>query len=138
MASSCGENIIEELDVDNLGYQFYPLSVGNEWVYQVDSSRVQGNNIIHTSSLFKEIIKALISQDSNSKVYSVQRSFRKSIQDSWRITDVWTVEIDAGRIIRNEENQKFIKLVFPNKKSISWNGNVFLMMPNLFTLERMS
>ncbi|MFT4535244.1 MAG: putative transcriptional regulator [Saprospiraceae bacterium] len=125
IAISCGGNVIEEPDVDNFGYQFYPLSVGNEWVYQVDSSRIQGKNVIHTSSQIKERIKELISEDSSSKVYSVERSFRKSIQDNWRITDIWTVEIDAGRIIRNEENQKFIKLIFPNIKSTSWDGNVF-------------
>ena len=122
---SCGENIVEAPDVDNLGFQFYPISVGNEWVYQVDSSRIQGNDVIHSSSQIKEEIKELISEDNDRKVYSVERSFRKSAQDYWRITDIWTVEFDAGRIIRNEENQKFIKLVFPNKKNTNWDGNVF-------------
>ena len=122
---SCGENIIEEPDTDKLGYQFYPLSVGNEWVYQVDSSRIQGNNIIHSTSQVKEHIKELISMSGDDKVYAVERSYRKTSLDNWKVTGIWKVEKNDNRIIRTEENQKFIKLVFPNNKSTTWDGNVF-------------
>jgi hypothetical protein len=122
---SCSNNVIEEPDAVNFGYEFYPLSVGNEWIYQVDSSRIQGLNIIHSSSQIKEHIIDLISDDGDSRLYKVERSHRKTNQDNWKITDIWTVEINDGQVIRNEENQRFIKLVFPNVKNTSWNGNVF-------------
>ena len=123
--SSCVDNVIEETQEEDLGYQFYPLSVGNEWIYQVDTSIIAGNGVVHTSSQLKESIIELISEDQSSKVYKVERSYRRTEQDAWSVTDIWTVELTSGQVIRTEENQKFIKLVFPNKLRTSWDGNTF-------------
>ena len=45
------------------------------------------------------------------------------IRDS---TNTWTTYIDKTRAIRTEENLKFVKLVFPVKKGLRWDGNIFL------------
>lgn len=59
-------------------------------------------------------------------VYKLNRYFKRNPNDVWSKTNTWTTYTDKTRAIRTEENLKFIKLVFPLKKGLRWDGNVFL------------
>ncbi len=50
---------------------------------------------------------------------------RSSLNQDWQLTDTWTAIISENRAELVEENQRYIKLVFPPSKSKSWNPNAF-------------
>jgi len=124
---SCGENEIENPDDSNFGYEYFPLELGYEWIYAVDSILIiQGgiNNIISSSFIKEELIETIDDTEGH-KEFQLQRSHKKDSISQWTITDIWTIKRDDTRAIRTEENLTFVKLVFPAVDGTRWDGHVF-------------
>lgn len=124
---SCN-NETEEIDLSSFGYDYFPVSSGKKYTYQSDS-------IIYLSGgLRKDTLRSFILEEigeslkdaSGVQQFKVYRSFKRKITDNWQRINTWTVSMDETSAIRNEENLNFIKLVFPIKKGLRWNGNLFL------------
>ena len=124
---SCGENEIETPDESIFGYDYFPLELGNEWIYSVDSVIINqaGNNNVVSSSFIKEELVEVIKDTEENKEFKLQRSYRKDSTSQWRITDIWVIQRDDSRAIRTEENLSFVKLVFPAVDGTKWDGHVF-------------
>lgn len=131
---SCGENEIEPTDPSVFGYEYFPVSVGNEWIYQVDSLLIgQGGFAnVESSSQVKEVISEVISQSDDEIVYRVERSARPDSTSIWRLTDIWTVSTTPTQVTKTIENLKFIKLVFPAVQGARWDGNIFFDANSLY------
>ncbi len=124
---SCN-NEIEEIDNSDLGYDFFPIKIGATRTYQSDSIIYLGGGLRRDTvkSFILEEIGESFKDASGNQQYKVYRSIKRKITDSWQRINTWTVSSDASSVIRNEENLKFIKLVFPIRKGLRWNGNAFL------------
>lgn len=124
---SCGENIIEIPDDTIFGYEYFPLEVGYEWVYAVDSVVViqLGTKNKVSSSFIKEELIEVLNDTEDKKVYKLQRSYRKDSLSQWRIRNIWTTQRDDRRAIRSEGNISFVKLVFPAVDGTKWDGHIF-------------
>lgn len=124
---SCGDNEVEIPDDSILGFEYFPLDIGYEWVYSIDSVLIiqGGNGNINSSSFLKEEITELISDIDGEKKYTVERSYKKDSISNWRVTGEWTVSMNKERAIRNEGNLSFIKMVFPAVNGTQWDGHVF-------------
>ena len=131
---SCGDNVTEELDDSIYGYEYLPLDVGFTWEYQVDSILIiqGGNSNIISSSFVQEKVVELISEESSSKTYRLERSIRSDQDSNWKLRDVWQISKDDTKVIKTEENLRFIKLVFPAVKGVKWDGNTFFDASKLF------
>lgn len=124
---SCGDTVTDPGDQNLYGYEYFPIEIGNEWEYKVDSVLViQGgtNNLVSTSYV-KERVTDLISDIDGEKTYRLERSYRPNQMAEWVLTDVWTISKSDSRIIKNIENISFMKLVFPAILNTKWDGNVF-------------
>lgn len=109
---------------DNLkDHDFFPLEVGNEWVYEVDSFILQqnGNDIYMNTSFVKETVTELF--DEIDSIFVINRSSRQSVDDPWIVTEVYSAEKNEGNAYKTERNKRFTKLVFPIRSGKSWNGN---------------
>ena len=118
----------EPVDESTFGYDFFPVTKGKSWIYASDSIIYDnGGTKIDTfvSFIKKEIGDSFIDEAGNT-VYKLNRYFRRNATDVWSRTNTWTTYTDRTRAIRTEENLKFVKLVFPLKKGLRWDGNVFL------------
>jgi hypothetical protein len=125
--ASCGRET-ETLDEANFGYDYFPLSTGKTWIYQSDSvifTKGGTKRDTFRSFIQEQIGEKYTGQDGAEK-YRVYRSFRRKNSDLWTPINTWTTSIDATRAIRTEENLTFIKLVFPFKKGLRWEGNAFV------------
>lgn len=125
--SSC-TNEIEEFPSNNMDENFYPLSNGKYWEYQVDSTIFdnQGSTVLSSSSFVKEAIVGLLEESGDRKSYRVERSWRASANQEWKVTDIWSMGIEGNRAIKTEENLRFIKLIFPAEEGSQWDGNAFI------------
>ncbi len=117
--SSCRDESISS-DLES-SFRYYPLEVGNTWIYAVDSMLyLQGGISRDTSSTFiKEEITAQLSSTLDED-YVLTRSLRKSENDPWQISDVWTVSRNGNRITKTEENLEFVKLQAPVSEGSTW------------------
>lgn len=126
--SSCEDEILV-LEDKALGYDYYPVEVGNFWVYKVDSTivvNVSGQKELRetTSYIKEEIISSFLNEQGDTS-HVLQRSFSSSENGTFRSTDIWKIEKTRSNLSRFEENLQFIKLVFPIDIGSTWNGNLF-------------
>lgn len=114
-----------------LGYEYYPLEVGQTRVYQVDSIvydlATGGISADSSSSFIREIVTEVRENEQGDSVYTVERTYRDSVGNPWQPLKVFTetVERRQNRIVRTEDNLQFIQMVFPVRENRDWDGNVF-------------
>lgn len=120
---SCNDSTFEE-NTEGQGYEYYPLGIGYEWIYEVDSAVYinQGGDIRASTSQVREVITD--TTRSANLQYIIQQSTRPTADDSWFITDVYTAEIAEDQAFRTEDNRRFIKMVFPVREGRTWDGNI--------------
>lgn len=116
-----------------LGENYYPLEVGKYIVYELDTIvwfQQQGTDCIFdkdtSHSFLKEEITKTYDDDEGNTNFVLERYVRFDLNEEWTIKDVWNITKSDAKIERVEENLRFIKLVFPVKDGIRWNGNAFV------------
>jgi len=121
--SSCSESTFEQ-NGEEQGYDYYPIVIGNEWIYEVDSTIYlqDGADVLKSISQVKEEITELL--DPDGEKYIITKSVRKSDTDPWVVNDKFLVENDGEKLYKTELNRRFIKLVFPVREGKKWDGNV--------------
>ncbi|MBK8514924.1 MAG: hypothetical protein IPL55_01135 [Saprospiraceae bacterium] len=118
----------ESVDQSTFGYEYFPVSSGKVWTYQSDSIIYLSGGAKRDSvrSFIQEEIGDMYTDASGNQIFKIYRSFRRNNSDNWERINTWTVSMDNTSAVRTEENLKFIKLVFPFKKGLRWQGNAFL------------
>ncbi|NLF42069.1 MAG: hypothetical protein GX587_05180 [Bacteroidales bacterium] len=130
LASCSDESYLEPID---MGYGYYPLSEGNYIVYQVDS--IYYDDFANTSDTLQyqllELIGAPFIDMQGDTAYPIERYQRALSSLPWLYTETWTVSKNKRTIQRVEDNIRYIKMVFPIKKSNRWNGNAYNQLEEL-------
>lgn len=115
-------------DVQDFGYNYYPVEAGRYIDYRVDEYFYDDfNNTIDTTVyLLRELIDSPFTDLEGRNVYKLKR-YTASIDDSiiaWSETgQSWTIHKNDERLERTEENMTFVELSFPLRRSKSWDGN---------------
>lgn len=108
-------------------YAFSPLKIGNYWEYAVDSIIYHETTGNDTTLWFvrEELIDTFYNLNGDLN-YVIDRYRRKTDVDAWQLTNTWSVMQVDGKMIRNENNLRFVKLVSPPLNDVQWDGNVYL------------
>lgn len=125
----CNKSETEDLNLD-VGYDYFPLELGREYVYQVDSIVFdEGIGGIVTDSVrtyFREVVADTLLDNSGNTVYRFERYVRHQPEQPWIINKVWTSQRTVRQALRTEDNLRFISLVFPPAAGTSWDGTAFI------------
>lgn len=128
--AACSKNTFEDVDDSGLDYDYFPLSLGKTWTYQMDSivyDPEPGGTVVDTIRQQVRLFLADTFRDGENRLtYRVDRFLRNADTSSWEIHDVWSVVRDEGRLIWTEENIPFVKLTFPPKLGQVWEGNALI------------
>ena len=114
----------------DLGYDYYPLAVGKYRIYETDSIIFDpggtGTLVDTFSGQIREEIVELFEDAAGDTLYRVERSYRRESGTPFRVIKVYTEQLDRQRqqLVRQEDNLRFIKMVFPVRENKRWNGNV--------------
>lgn len=111
----------EEID---LGYDYFPNISGTFIEYEVDSIHY-GITVDTTHFFLREVKADDFVDDSDQRATTIERYKRLSELDDWVLADVWTQKVTLNTAERVEENERFIRLVFPLEEGKTWNGNSF-------------
>lgn len=123
-STSCQNSAKTELL--GFGYEFFPLEIGGYIIYEV-------NKIVYTSSgdvfksnyQLKEVITDTFTNATRQKVYVLERYLRNNETQEWAIDSVWSAYRTNIQAVRQENNISFVRLSFPLKENLEWNGNFF-------------
>ncbi len=117
----------------DLGYEYFPNEAGRYVIYDVDSivyDDFENDTDIYKYEL-KEVIESMFTDNQGRETQRIERYIRKYndtipySQLPWTIKDVWYANRTINAAEKVEENERFVKLIFPTKESKTWNGNVY-------------
>jgi hypothetical protein len=129
--SLCSCNSERETEDRNLireSRRFYPVVTGLYRDYRVDSImfRELGTVKDTISSLMRFELAELRAVETSDSIYDLKIWHRRSSDHVWQHVATWAVETNTERLIVNEGNARFIKLIFPLRPAMSFNANIFI------------
>ena len=117
---ACNES--KEVGPETVGYDFYPLEVGQYRIYDVEEIRYLITGFDTSVFQLREII--IDSIPSNDQItYLLRRDVRATEMDEWQSDSVWTVARTDNYLAITENNIPLIKLTFPVNADRDWDGN---------------
>ena len=130
--SACDKRETENFDTNvEEQYGYFPLQSGAWIEYQVDSivyDYGQNNQIVQdsTTTFVREEIQESFIDLEGKTAYKIQRYERTSEQNDWESKAIWVAQRTENQAIRTEDNQRFLRLVFPFDKRSEWDGLVYM------------
>lgn len=123
-----------DFDPDTLiGPQYYPTKKGQFVVYEVRQTLHKSLAAdLMTHFYRKEVLADTFTDISGKPAYRIERFRRATHTQPWQIDSVWVLRKTNNRLIKIEHNRPFIKLVFPIKHGMRWDGNAL----NSFAAEQ--
>ena len=126
--TACSDDKIDA--ITDFGYSYFPMEVGDYFIYQLDSIRYDDFNdtTIRTSMLVREINESLFVDAGGRESFRIQREYKLNENDEWGSYgfDIWFAYKDESTAERVEENLRFVKLSFPLRLGRSWLGNIHI------------
>lgn len=131
LINSCKDKSTFEDFTLEFGYEYFPLEIGKYRDYKVDSTTYDigpGEEVIIRSSTtyVREMISDTITDNIGRPGFKIERFEKLELSDQWTIKDVWMMIRTEEQAESLEENLRFIKMVFPLKEGLVWNGNRFI------------
>ena len=106
------------------GTDFFPLEVGHYRTYMVEEITFSFLEDPDTTRFFlKEVVADSFLNQGNVPTYRLERFTRADENMSWHLDSVWTATKDTRRVVVTENNVPFIKLIFPLRTDLQWDGN---------------
>lgn len=107
------------------GYQYSPLAVGQERIFQLDS--IVFDDFTGTSDTFqlqtKEVIENTFTTLEGKTAFRTLLYHRQNDTSNWVLQKVFEQSRSSIRYERRLDNKTIIQLVFPIREFASWNAN---------------
>jgi len=114
----------EPVDVD-LGYDYFPNSVGTFFEYQVDSSHYEVGVETNTQFYVREELTETFIDGEGQLATKIDRYTRPTLSDGWILSATYTQKRTSTTAERVEGNRRFVHLVFPINADRTWDGNAY-------------
>jgi len=120
------EEEIAEVDID-FGYSYFPMEVGAERIYQIDSIsfREQGTIVDSSSSQLRELIVGLDQEDSTGTTFLMEQYERPDTSAVWTLKRTLSVQRTDQYAVRQVGNRFEQRLVFPTRVGATWSATRF-------------
>lgn len=106
------------------GYDYFPLETGQFIIYDVTETNYSLTGLPTVKSYqIRELVTQPFTDLSGQESYRVERSSRDNEAQVWKLDSVWLAKRTIDQATRTENNLTFIKLNFPVRKGLRWNGN---------------
>lgn len=127
LCAGCGKKANDPAPDDSA---YFPLQVGDYWVYQVTQEKyVAVNSVARQTFQIQEKISSSTSQNGQ-VVYLIEESVRQTGQSVWKLNWIRTVYKNPAEVISQENNLPVVKLAFPIRTTTVWNTNAYNANPD--------
>lgn len=109
------------------GENYFPLVIGNYIVYEVTEITIDAPSNYYDTVIYllKEVITEVFIDNQGDFAHRIERFTKKPDEDTWKIHNVWSAKLVNNMAQKVEENQRFVKIRFPARLNLNWNGNIF-------------
>ncbi len=123
---SCSKEDIQPTAIF-LGKEYFPLRQGDYIVYEITKINIDKPSNIYDTVVYllKEIIDIPIIDNEEDTAYRIERYVFNPVSDNWEIQSVWQAKQTNNAAHKVEENLRFVKIRFPVRKNLQWDGNIF-------------
>jgi hypothetical protein len=123
------ESKYKDPDPKAMGYDYYPLEVGDYRVYDVTDTRYSSN--VGTTKRFqlRERVDTSFLDQTGQLVYKIIRSVRPSEQAAWLDDSVMVVAKTNSMVLQTKDNTRYVKLIFPVKQGSKWLADAYNNRP---------
>jgi hypothetical protein len=119
------ENKYKDPDPQAMGYDYYPIEIGDFRVYDVTDIRFRDNRGDTTRFQMRERVDTSFIDQTGQLVYKVVRSIRPNDRSAWLDDSVMVVAKTERMVLLTKDNTKYVKLVFPVKEGTEWVGDIY-------------
>ena len=123
-SQSCRKNRLDPYTGGD-GPEYYPLAVGNAWIYQVDSIKYNAkfgeDNDTFSYQIRNEISGEYLDNEARLN-QSITRYISRDTQN-WTVDGSFSILMSNLNVVRNFNNKKEIILKFPIQEFDFWDGN---------------
>ncbi|PIP54774.1 MAG: hypothetical protein COX07_03505 [Bacteroidetes bacterium CG23_combo_of_CG06-09_8_20_14_all_32_9] len=111
----------------NYKFNYFPLKHGLQRIYKVTDITIDDTINKYDTVIYelKERIDSFFTDNSGNTAWRLERYKRADSSQAWQISDVWENQILNNQAHSVEENQRFVKIIFPPENEKSWDGNAF-------------
>lgn len=126
LCSTC--NKAEILLTDPSEYNYYPIKKGYWITYTVDSVKISFNNPKIDSFVSNYQIKEVLDSSeidlAGNERWKLSVYRRKDSTQPWAFVKLWSLFLRDNALHKIENNEDYVKLVFPLKKGAKWYDRV--------------
>lgn len=135
MILNCQKSIVPDL----IQQGYYPAFLNKEWIYEIDSVTfdVGPAGIIQraSKSYLREIIQDTFTDGTGTLAYLITREVSDHKEGPWQFSRQDIVQTRFNGIEKVEDNLRFLKIRYPAKEGLSWNGNIYFDARLRITVE---
>ena len=120
------DNVNSNLPPPQDGGNFFYPNVGQSVIYDVEDTQYEltGKFMVKTYQL-KEI-NVLVFKDLDGKeAFKIERYRRENETQKWTIDSVFMAKKEIDKALKSENNVTYVKIYFPIKEGLKWNGNAY-------------
>jgi hypothetical protein len=109
---------------------FYPM-IGQSVIYDVEEIQytLTGINTAKTYQ-FKETANSFFTDSDGKEAIKIDRYRRENEAQKWVIDSVYKAKREIDKALKTENNQTFVKMIFPMKEGLKWDGNLYNSLGN--------
>lgn len=110
---------------NSIDYSYFPLTINSEIEYKVTKIKIDAPVNVYDTQVYylKERIDSFYFDETGNKIYRIERYKRNDNLSNWEISDAWMAQIVNNQAHKVEENIRYVKMVFPLKLNLKWDGN---------------
>lgn len=120
MMSACNEKVDFS---DRLGFEYYPLEIGNYVDYQVEKTKYSLDGEVVERYQMRELVQDTFTDSNGELVHRLEIYKRNSSNEDWVLDSVWASKRNEFQASKVQGNHTFLKLSFPIEEGKTWNGN---------------
>jgi len=113
-----------EPDPSSIGIDHFPLEIGDFRVYEMETVKFTFSGAADSSVFqLKESVVDSFENQEGGTTFVLNRFSRDNSSDPWVLDSAWSARSNNFRAIVVENNEPYVKLVFPAEENKEWNGN---------------
>ncbi|WP_146199141.1 hypothetical protein [Arcicella aurantiaca] len=111
---------------------FYPI-LGTFIVYDVQEIQYSLTETPKVKNYqFKEVNASFFQDSDNKETLRIERYRRENETQKWTIDSIFTAKKEVDKALKTENNVTYVKMIFPIKEGVKWNGNLYNSLGNDF------
>jgi hypothetical protein len=119
------DNKYKDPDPQAMGYDYFPIEVGDYRVYDVMDIRFRDNRGDTSRFQLRERVDTSFVDQTGQLVYKIVRSTRPNDRSAWVDDSVMVVAKTERMVLLTKDNTKYVKMVFPVNGNKKWEMDAY-------------